>query len=109
MRIGATPIRVAPLDDHRVVTCSLRGYFELFADIAVVGTSAFGEDQLARVDARKPRIVVVDHLLPGGIDGIETTRRIRAQRPEARVAALTASTEESRMLAVLRGGGTKFH
>ena len=33
-----------------------------------------------------------DLLLPGGIDGIETTQRLLARAPDVRVVALTAST-----------------
>ena len=42
--------------------------------------------------------------MPGGIDGVETTRRIKDRFPHARVIALTASTDEARMMAVLRAG-----
>jgi DNA-binding NarL/FixJ family response regulator len=53
----------------------------------------------------RPDIVVMDLLLPGGIDGIETTRRVRGR---ARVVALTASTDEARMSAVLRAGAAGY-
>jgi DNA-binding NarL/FixJ family response regulator len=53
-------------------------------------------------------VIVQDLLLPGGIDGIETTRRVLKQQPSVRVVALTASTDEARMMAVLRAGATGY-
>jgi DNA-binding NarL/FixJ family response regulator len=44
----------------------------------------------------------------GGINGIETTRRIVARAPEVRVIALTASTDEARMMGVLRAGAAGY-
>ncbi|HVQ63252.1 MAG TPA: response regulator transcription factor, partial [Terriglobia bacterium] len=47
-------------------------------------------------------------LMPGGIDGIETTRRLLQRFPSIRVLALTASTDDARMTAVLRAGATGY-
>jgi NarL family two-component system response regulator LiaR len=52
--------------------------------------------------------VLRDLLLPGGIDGIETTQRLLARAPDVRVVALTASTDEARMMGVLRAGATGY-
>jgi NarL family two-component system response regulator LiaR len=46
--------------------------------------------------------------MPGGIDGIETTRRIMQRRPDVRVVALTASVDEARMAGVLRAGAVGY-
>ena len=47
--------------------------------------------------------------MPGGIDGIETTRRILERAPPVnRVIALTASTDEARMMGVLRAGAAGY-
>ena len=97
--------RVAIVDDHRVVSRSLTAYFELFEDLLVVGAAASGEELLERIEELRPDIVVMDLLLPGGIDGIETTRRVRGR---VRVVALTASTDEARMSAVLRAGAAGY-
>lgn len=99
------PIRVAIVDDHRVVSRSLSAYFTLFEDLLVVGAAASGEELLERLDEWTPDVIVMDLLLPGGIDGIETSRRVRNR---ARVVALTASIDEARMSAVLRAGAAGY-
>jgi NarL family two-component system response regulator LiaR len=103
-----TPIRVVLVDDHRVVARSLQAYLESFPDIEVAGTAASGEELLRQVETWKPAIVIQDLLLPGGIDGVETTRRVRARWPNIAVIALTASTDEARMVGVLRAGAQGY-
>jgi DNA-binding NarL/FixJ family response regulator len=73
-----------------------------------VGTAASGEELLEHLAAWQPQVVVQDLLLPGGIDGIETTRRVLERMPSVRVVALTASMDEARMMAVLRAGAMGY-
>lgn len=101
-------ITVALVDDHRIVTSSLKAFLESFADIRVVGIAASGEEMLAHLDWWRPMVVLQDLLLPGGIDGIETTRRIVERAPRTRVVALTASIDEARMMSALRAGACGY-
>jgi NarL family two-component system response regulator LiaR len=99
---------VVLVDDHRVVARSLQAYLESFPDIEVAGTASSGEELLRNLDAWKPAIVIQDLLLPGGIDGVETTRRVRRRWPNVAIIALTASTDEARMVGVLRAGAQGY-
>ena len=101
-------ITVVLVDDHRVVTLSLKSYLESFPDFRVVGIAANGEELLEHLAAWQPQVVVQDLLLPGGMDGVETTRRVLERMPSARVVALTASMDEARMMAVLRAGAAGY-
>jgi NarL family two-component system response regulator LiaR len=102
-------LNVAFADDHKVVTHALRSFFESFRGIRVVGIASSGEELLARISEWTiPDVVVLDLLMPGGIDGIETTRRLLQMFPKTRVVALTASTDDARMTAVLRAGATGY-
>jgi DNA-binding NarL/FixJ family response regulator len=103
-----TPITIALVDDHRVVSRSLKAYLESFPDMKVVGVAASGEELMDRLGGWRPGVVLLDLLMPGGIDGIETTRRIVARAPDIRVIALTASTDEARMTGVLRAGAAGY-
>ena len=101
-------VSIALADDHQVVTHSLKAYLDSFADLKVVGIAASGEELLARIGEWHPDVVLQDLLMPGGIDGIETTRRMMAVHPRVRVVALTASLDEARMLGVLRAGAAGY-
>lgn len=103
-----SPITIVLVDDHRVVTSSLKSYLDAFADLSVVGIAASGEELLQRLDKWRPQIILQDLLLPGGIDGIETTRRVLQRMPDVGVIALTASMDEARMMGVLRVGALGY-
>jgi len=55
-----------------------------------------------------PDAILQDLLLPGGIDGLETTRRVLAQLPGVKVIALAASVDEAWMMGVLRAGAVGY-
>lgn len=103
-----TPISIALVDDHRVVARSLKAYLESFPDLKVVGIAASGEELLRQIHEWTPQIVLQDLLMPGGIDGIETIRRISECSPSVKVIALTASTDEARMMGALRAGAAGY-
>jgi len=101
-------IRVVLVDDHRVVSRGVRSYLESFGDLAVVGIAANAEELLAQLDEWRADVVVMDLLMPGGMDGVEATRRVRQRRPQTQVVALTASTDDARLVGVLRAGGIGY-
>lgn len=73
----ASNLRLVLVDDHHVVRRGLRSFLDSFADITVIGEAANGEELLVQVEQWQPDVVVMDLLMPGGMTGIETTRRLR--------------------------------
>src|SRR5215210_8245877 len=101
-------VRVVLVDDHRVVQTALRSYLESFQDIEVVGAASSGEEALEKLEAWLPDVAVMDLSMPGGIDGIEATRRVRALSPHTQVVVLTAHTDDARVVAALRAGAIGY-
>jgi NarL family two-component system response regulator LiaR len=101
-------VRIVLVDDHRVVQSGLRSYLEAFSGLAVVGAASSGEEALGKLEEWLPDVVVMDLHMPGGIDGIETTRRVRALSPHTQVVVLTAHTDEARVVAALRAGAIGY-
>ena len=101
-------IRLVLVDDHRVVRQGLCSFLEAFPDMAVVGEASSGEEALYEIEGWLPDVVVMDLLMPGGIDGIETTRRIRAVTPHTQVVVLTAYADDARVVAALRAGAIGY-
>ena len=101
-------IRVVLVDDHRVVQKGLRSYLESFPDVEVVGTASSGEEALQKLEGWLPDVVVMDLRMPGGIDGVEATRRVRALSPHTQVVVLTADTDDARVVAALRAGAIGY-
>jgi DNA-binding NarL/FixJ family response regulator len=58
-----------------------------YPDFHVVGEASSGEETLGMVSELIPDIVLLDLIMPG-MDGIETTRRIRQISPRTQVVVL---------------------
>lgn len=101
-------IRVALVDDHRVVRQGLRTYLESFPDMEVVGDASSGEEAIQHIERWLPDVVIMDLLMPGGMDGTETIRRIRQITPHTQIIALTSYTDDARVIAVLRVGAIGY-
>lgn len=100
--------RVVLVDDHRVVRQGLRNLLESYSDLQVVGSASGGEEALAHLAEWAPDVAVVDLLMPGGMDGLETTRRIRLASPHTQVVVLTAYADDARVVAALRMGAIGY-
>lgn len=101
-------IRVVLVDDHRVVRQGLRTYLESFPDLTVVGEASSGEETLRHIELWLPDVVVMDLLMPGGMDGVETIRQVRRLTPHTQIIALTSYTDNERVIAVLRAGAIGY-
>jgi NarL family two-component system response regulator LiaR len=102
------PIRVVLVDDHHVVRRGLQSFLKAFHDLEVVGQAASGEEALQNMENWMPDVVVMDMLMPGGMDGIETIKQIRALLPNTRIVALTSYTDNARVVAALRAGAIGY-
>ena len=103
-----TPIRVVLVDDHFVVQRGLQSYLSAMPDIAIIGSVASGEELMEKIEGWLPDVVVMDMYMPGGIDGIESTRRVREISPHTQVVVLTAHTDDERVIAALRAGAISY-
>jgi NarL family two-component system response regulator LiaR len=101
-------IRIVVVDDHKVVQTGLRSYLESFPDMEVVGAASSGEEVLERLEGWLPDVVVMDLRMPGGMDGVEATRRVRALSPHTQVVVLTAHTDDARVVGALRAGAIGY-
>jgi len=108
----ASPIRILVVDDHAVVRRGLQDFLASEPDFEVVGDADGGGqalELLARLDAagRRPDVVVMD-LEMRPVDGIESTRRIRALYTDVEVVALTSFGEAERVHAALKAGASGY-
>ena len=109
---GAAPIRVVIVDDHAVVRRGLQAFLDMEPDIEVVGDADGGANALAllqrmSVDERLPDVILMD-LEMAPLDGIATTRRIRAAFYGVEVVALTSFSDEDRVHDALEAGASGY-
>jgi two-component system response regulator NreC len=81
-------IRVLIVDDHAVVRSGLRRVLEAEDDIEVVGEAGDMRNAVFESRAKKPDVVLLDVVMPGG-SGIEATPAVLKEAPEARVLMLS--------------------
>lgn len=105
MKHHHTSILIA--DDHEVVRSGIRSYLEKISDFQVVGEAASGEETLNLVSELIPDIVLLDLIMPG-MDGIETTRRIRRISPRTKVVVLTSYHEDAHIFPSLKAGAISY-
>lgn len=103
-----SPTRIALVDDHLVVRRALQQYLESFDDLVVVGVAPSGERALDEMEGWQADVLVMDLMMPGGIDGVEATRRAMERWPKLRIVVLTAHTDDARVVAALRAGAAGY-
>jgi DNA-binding NarL/FixJ family response regulator len=105
-------IGVLVVDDHEVVRRGLLAFLDGEPDIEVVGEAAGGAQALALLaslesERRRPDVVVMD-LRMAPMDGIESTRQVRALYDDVAVVALTSFAEEELVHAAVEAGASGY-
>jgi DNA-binding NarL/FixJ family response regulator len=85
-------IRVLLVDDHQMVSESLRVVLEQESDIEVVATAGSVTDAIAAVGAHRPDVILMDYYLPDG-DGLTAAAQITAKDPSIKIILLTGSDD----------------
>src|SRR5215472_16426442 len=87
-------LTVLLVDDHTLVRRGFRRMLEDDPEISIVGEAGDGKQAVRLALGLRPSVIVMDCALPG-ISGIEATRRIREQFPEARILMLSMHAEDT--------------
>ena len=101
------PISILIVDDHEVVRNGIRAYLETLPEFKVVGEAVSGEEALSLVTEYIPDVVLLDLIMPG-MDGVETTRRIKQISPRTQVVVLTSYHEDAHIFPALKAGAISY-
>jgi DNA-binding NarL/FixJ family response regulator len=81
-------IRILIADDSVAFRNVLCTFLDLHPQVEVVGMAVDGEDALALVAGVKPDLVLMDLQMPR-LNGLQATRKIRAEFPGVRIIVIT--------------------
>lgn len=100
-------IRVLIADDHSIVRRGIRALLSETGGFEVVAEAADGQEAVLRAAETRPDVILMDLLMPG-MDGIEATRRITSQQPEARVLVLTSFAADNKVFPAIKAGAQGY-
>ncbi len=100
-------IRVVFVDDHEMVRIGVSSYLSAQPDIEVVGEADDGKKGVELALELRPDIILMD-LVMKEMDGIEATRQIIEQWPEAKIIIVTSFLDDEKVYPALEAGATSY-
>jgi two-component system, NarL family, response regulator LiaR len=100
-------IRVLFVDDHEMVRIGVSAYLSAQPDIEIVAEADDGAPAVALALELKPDIILMD-LVMKEMDGIEATRKIIEQWPDAKIIIVTSFLDDDKVYPALEAGATSY-
>ncbi len=100
-------IKVIICDDQAIIRDGLEMLLKLERDIEVVGLAQDGAEAVELAAAHTPDLILMDLKMPG-INGVEATRRIRAQHPDTKILVLTTYDDDVWLFDAIRAGASGY-
>ena len=100
-------IRVLIADDHQLVRQGLVALLSVKPGVEVIGQAEDGFQAIKLAHSLKPDIILMDLLMPGK-NGIEATREIKADNPDARILIITSFAEDENVYQAIKAGALGY-
>lgn len=100
-------IKLLLVDDHQMVRLGLSSYFSIQDDMEVIGEAEDGQEGVERALALRPDVILMD-LVMDGMDGIEATKEILAQWPEAKIIIVTSFIDDEKVFPAMEAGASGY-
>lgn len=97
--------RILVVDDHALLRHGLKSIIKYQKDMEVVGEAENGKAAVQLAKAISPNIVVMDLVMPV-MDGVESTRLIKAASPQTKILILTTFGTSADISRALDAGAT---
>jgi DNA-binding NarL/FixJ family response regulator len=100
-------IRVLLADDHTLFRRGVARLLEAEHDFEVVGEAVHGQQALELARELMPDVILMDISMPV-LDGLQATRRIKAEIPYVRIVILTASDGDRSLFDAVKSGAQGY-
>jgi two-component system NarL family response regulator len=100
-------IKVLIADDHLVVREGLMVMLEGSGEFEVVGQAFDGQEAVRLAKELQPDVVLIDVQMPG-VGGIEATRQIKKQTPDAQVVVLSSFDQDEYIYQSIQAGAKGY-
>ncbi len=100
-------IKVLLVDDHEMVRMGVSVYLSTQPDIEVVGEAENGRKGSELALQLRPDIILMD-LVMDEMDGVEATRAIIQEWPEAKIVVVTSFLDDEKLYPVIEAGATSY-
>jgi two-component system, NarL family, response regulator LiaR len=100
-------INVLLVDDHEMVRIGVGAYLSAQTDIHVIAEAANGQQAVELGLQLRPDIILMD-LVMEEMDGIEATKQLIKQWPEAKVIIVTSFLDDEKVYPALEAGATSY-
>jgi DNA-binding NarL/FixJ family response regulator len=107
METAMPPISVLLVDDNPTFLRILGDFLGEEEDILVVGVAQSGEEALVKAKELRPQVILLDLAMPG-LNGFNTTPRLRSMMPAVGIIALTVLDANGYREAALAAGADDF-
>jgi NarL family two-component system response regulator LiaR len=101
------PIRILIADDHRLVRQGIEALLNVKGGIEVVGHAENGARAVELAQSLRPDIILMDLMMPVK-DGIDATREIKTEDPDARILIITSFAEDDNVFKAVKAGALGY-
>jgi DNA-binding NarL/FixJ family response regulator len=99
--------RLLLVDDHAMVRQGLRAILDHYPDLSIIGEAADGREAVSIATKRAPDVIIMDINMPR-MDGIEATKRIKKDRPETVIIAVSVNDTPHLRESMQKAGASAF-
>ncbi len=100
-------INVLLADDHHIVCEGFRYLLGIVKDIKVIGEAHNGREAISMTKLLRPDVIVMDLAMPL-LNGLEATRQILEEQPDAKVIMLSGHDEDEHVNRVIEAGASGY-
>lgn len=100
-------IKVLLIDDHEMVRLGVSSYLSIQEDIEVIGEAENGRQGYEKAMTLRPDVILMD-LVMEEMDGIESTKAILKDWPEAKIIIVTSFIDDEKVYPAIEAGAAGY-